>query len=260
MRHFCWALFAIFLLGACNANSPENRYLLAERLLEDKKYDAAISEFREIVDKSPNSDLGIESQLKVAQILHLYLGRTKEAVEAYKKFLRRNKDEKRQNEIERVLADLRFQTFEDYQEAINAYTALLEKDPASADAPYYLFNIGRAHSFKKNFDEAIKVFQKLIAEHSSSQYAQRARLEIASSMNMAGRCKEAIKKYDDVIKEASEELKALAVFGQAECYEELDDLDKAYEVLGTIKKSYPTPAVVDLKMKRIKRRKILRRR
>lgn len=260
MRSTGWLLIFSVLLAACNANSPENRFLLAERLLENKKYDAAISEFQEIVDRAPNSSLGIEAQLKVAQIEHLYLGKTKDAADAYRKFLKRNKDDKRRREIERILADLQFQIFENYDDAIVAYKAMLESDPAAAEAPYYLFNIGRALSFKKDFDAAVKTFLKLIEEHPSSEYAPRAKLEIANTLNMAGKCKEALKKYDEIIKNGSGEIKALAAFGQAECYEELDDLDKAYEVLGTIKKTYPTPAVVDLKMKRIKRRKILRRR
>lgn len=258
-RRLSWLLFGL-LLAACNANSPENRYLLAERLLEDKKYEAAISEFQEIVDRSPHSSLGIDAQLKVAQIEHLYLGRTKDAVEAYKKFLRRNKDERRRNEIERILADLQFQIFENYDDAIAAYKLLLEKAPEAPEAPYYLFNIGRALSFKKDFDAAVKTFLQLITEHPSSEYTPRAKLEIANALNMAGKCKDALKKYEEALKDSPKEIQVLATFGQAECYEELDDLDKAYAVLSTIKKTYPTPAVIDLKMKRIKRRKILRRR
>ncbi len=52
----------------------------------------------------------------------------------------------------------------------------------------------------------------------------------------------------------------MAIFGEAGCYEEHDDLDKAYELLGEIRDTYPVPSVVELKMKKIKRRKILRRR
>jgi TolA-binding protein len=259
---FARALFlaGVAFLSSCNSNSPDNRYLLAERLLEDKKYEAAISEFQEIVDKSPNSPLGIEGQLKVAQIQHLYLGKTKEAVESYKKFLRRNKDEARRGEIERVLADLQFQIFENYGDAIHAYKSLFEKDPKSPEAPYFLFNIGRAQSFQKDFDTAVKTFQQLVTDYPTSSFANRAKLEVANALNMGGKCRDAIKKYEELAKSSPGEIKVLAVFGEAECAEELDDLDTAYELLGTIKSTYPSPAVVDMKMKRIKRRKILRRR
>ncbi len=56
------------------------------------------------------------------------------------------------------------------------------------------------------------------------------------------------------------ELTTMAKFGSALCYEEMGNLDVAYEIFGTIRNQYPTPSIVDLKMTKIKRRKILRRR
>ena len=63
-----------------------------------------------------------------------------------------------------------------------------------------------------------------------------------------------------MIAKAAPPQKALANFAKASCYEELDDLDKAYELFSEIKDNYPTPSVVELKMQKIKRRKILRKR
>ena len=67
------ALFLLIAFLGCNANSPETKFFLGEKLLEDKKYEAAISEFQTIVDKSPSSPLGLEAQLKVAQIQQLVM-------------------------------------------------------------------------------------------------------------------------------------------------------------------------------------------
>lgn len=249
------------LFVGCNANSPENRYLLAERLLEDRKYEAAISEFQEIVDRSPYSPLGVEAQLKVAQIQHLYLGHSKDAADSYRLFLRRNKDEARRQEVEKVLADIQFQNFESYQEAVSSYQALLAKDPSGPMAENYHFNIGRSHYLRAKFPEAIRAFEALIQAFPQGKFVKKAELEIANSLNASGKCKEAIKKYEAVAKVAdTQELKALALFGQAGCHEEQDDLDRAYELLSQIRDIYPVPSVVDLKMKKIKRRKILRKR
>lgn len=91
--------FLLLILAGCNARSPETKYHLAERLLEDKKYEAAISEFQDIVDKSPASALGQEAQLKIAQIQHLYLGRSQEAIESYTEYLKRSKDPLKRREV-----------------------------------------------------------------------------------------------------------------------------------------------------------------
>ncbi|WP_305807513.1 tetratricopeptide repeat protein, partial [Staphylococcus hominis] len=123
------ALIAALLLVACNARSPETKYRLAEQLVEDHKYDAAISEFQDIVDKAPSSPLGLEAQLKIAQIQHLYLGRSKEAIDSYQEFLKRSKDPNRNREVERTLGDLQFQNFENYDEAIASYSKLVKDKP-----------------------------------------------------------------------------------------------------------------------------------
>jgi TolA-binding protein len=255
-------LFGAFFacLVACNANSPENKFLLAERLLEDHKYDAAIEEFQEIVDKAPSSKFGLDAQLKIAQIEHLYLGRSKEAVAAYRDFLKRNKDEAKKKEIERILADLEFQNFEDYEDAAEAYAKLIEKNPDREDTEEIMFRIGRSFFLKSKFQEAVKMYTKQKEQFPRGKFAWKAELEIANSLSSQGKCADAIKQFDKVIDGAPKEQKVLASFGKGICYEEQDDLDSAYEIFSKIKADYPAPSVVELKMQKIKRRKILRKR
>ena len=260
MKKLLLSVFVSLGLFACNANSPESKYLLAERLLEDKKYEAAISEFQEIVDKSPYSNFGMESQLKIAQIQQLYLGKAKEAEESYKIYLRRNKDPQKKEEIEKVLADLHFQIFENYADAAEAYKKLLEKNPTASEAEFYTYNIARAMFFKGQFEDAIRTFDLLKKRYPEGKYTKKADLEIANTLSAAGKCKEAIKQYDLAANKGDKEVKALSLFGKAACLEELDDLDQAYEILASIKNDYPTPTVVEMKMQKIKRRKILRKR
>jgi TolA-binding protein len=83
---------------------------------------------------------------------------------------------------------------------------------------------------------------------------------MANSIAAQGKCTEAIKLFDHVMGNAPKEQSALAGFGKASCFEEQDDLDKAYEIFSSIREDYPAPSVVELKMQKIKRRKILRRR
>lgn len=256
-----WAagLFSLSLM-ACNARSPETKFLLAEKLLEDKKYDAAISEFQDIVDKSPTSALGLEAELKIAQIEHLYLGRPKEAIEAYTEFLKRNKDPGKKREVERVMGDLQFQNFENYDGAIESYTKLLKENPQSADVEDLLYRLGRAFYLKSQFADAAKIFQFQKTQFPNGVLRWKAELEIGNTMGAQGKCNDAIKQFDKVANEAPNDLKVLAKFAKASCYEEQDDLDNAYEVFSSIKDQYPAPVVVDLKLQKIKRRKILRKR
>lgn len=253
-------LLLLLLLG-CNANSPENKYFLAERLAADKKYDAAISEFQAIVDKSPYSPIGIESQLQIAQIQHLYLGRSEQAISAYRELLKRVKDEKQQREIEKVLADLQFnQSVSNYDEAILSYKKLIEKDGFKEDAEALFYRLGRSLFLTAKFDDAIRMFDTQKERFPLGSLFWKAELEAGNSLSAKGQCPEAMKRFDKVIAEAKEETKVLAIFSKASCLEEQDELDSAYELFSSIKISYPSPTVVELKMQKIKRRKILRKR
>lgn len=255
------SLFLLLLfLAACNANSPETKFQLAEQLLEDKKYDAAISEFQNIVDKSPNSSLGLDAQLKIAQIQHLYLGRSQEAVDAYRQYLKRTKDEGKKHEIERILADIQFQSFENYDEAIGSYSKLLKENKNETELEELLFRLGRAFFLKSQFTDASKIFNFQKAKFPQGRFFWRAELELGNSLSSQNKCGEAIKQYDRVIANAPKEERVLASFAKAVCYEEQDDLDEAYELFSKIKGDYPAPSVVELKLQKIKRRKILRSR
>jgi len=255
------ALALLLSLGSgCNARSPETKYLLAEKLLEDKKYDAAISEFQDIVDKAPSSALGLEAQLKIAQIQHLYLGRSKEAIESYHEFLKRSKDHNHNREVERTLGDLQFQNFENYDEAIESYSKLVKDSPNSPDAEELVYRLGRAFYLKSQFADAIRVFEYQKTHFPKGDLFWKAELEIGDSLSGEGKCAEAIKKFDVVAGGASKSQQVLARFAKASCFEEQDDLDAAYSIFSEIRDLYPSPAVVDLKMQKIKRRKILRKR
>lgn len=257
------ALGALLLLAlgyGCNANSPETKFLLAEKLLEDKKYEAAINEFQMIVDKSPHSQLGLDAQLKVAQIQHLYLGRSQEAIDAYREYLDNSKDETKRREVEKILADLQFNNFEDYDQAISSYTKLIKENTDEKEGEELIYRLGRAFFLKSKFDDSIKMFEYQRARFPEGALHWKAELEIGNALSAKGKCADAIKQYEKVILEAPAELKVLAKFAQASCFEEQDELDKAYELFSSIKESYPAPSVVELKMQKIKRRKILRKR
>ncbi len=254
------ASLLLLLMAGCNARSPETKYHLAERLLEDKKYEAAISEFQDIVDKSPASALGQDAQLKIAQIQHLYLGRSQDAIESYTEYLKRSKDLAKKREVERTMGDLQFQNLEDYDQAIASYTKLVKESPGSPDAEELIYRLGRAFFLKSQFDDAIRVFRFQKANFPDGEMRWKAELEIGNAMSGLGKCGEAIKHFDIVIAGAPKPQQVLASFAKASCYEEQDDLDNAYEMFSQIREDYPTPAVVELKMQKIKRRKILRKR
>lgn len=252
-------LFPVFV--ACNANSSKNQYDLAERLFMEKKYKAAIHEFRKIVKKDPKSKLGVDALYRVGVIQHLYLQKPKLAIQSFQSLLSRTEDPELIRQVREVVAEMYFSDFNDFQQAIAFYGALVkDKSKENTKRDFYLYRYGRSLFLMGEFDRALKAFGEIEEEYPQGQFYEKARLALGDTLNSSGDCQKAIQAYEELAKSSDQKIKNMAVFGMANCYEEIDNLDKAYDLLATIKDSYSTPHVIDLKMKKIKRRKILRRR
>src|SRR5262249_16221049 len=162
--------------------------------------------------------LGLEAQLKIAQIQHLYLGRSQEAIDSYQEFLKRTKDPNKKREVERTLGDLQFQNFENYDEAIASYTKLVKDKPDSPDPEEITYGVGRAFYLKSQFADAIKVFHYQIEHFPKGELRWKGELEIGDSLSGQGKCNDAIKRFDVVAAEAPPQQAVLAKFAKASCY------------------------------------------
>lgn len=253
---------ALFLLSfcSCNANSPKNQFRFAEKLFSEKKYEASIHEFEKIVQRDPQGEHGVLALQQIALIQQLYLNQPDEAAKTYKLVLKRATDPTVLRDTMRTVADIYFERFEDFGKAVEHYQIFLNTYPEDENADEVLFRMGRANFLRSRFKEAMEAYQSLRQRYPKSKLALRSDLEVANCIAAMGNCKEALKLYDTVIASGDREVKPMAMFEAATCYEHMDDLDKAYELLDEIQLSYPNPGVVTLKMQKIKRRKILRRR
>lgn len=258
---FFFLLLTLLFIGGCDANSPSNQYQLAEKLFLEGKYSAAIHEFGKIVEKEPNSRLGIDSLYRIGTIQRLYLNDSKSAISSFQLLLTRTDDPELNQKARDTLGEMFFTEFSDYERAIPMYKSLVSDkivNPLKRD--FYKYRLGRSLFFMAQFDEAYAVFTDLEISNPDGDFSERAVLAQGDTLNASGKCQEAIVKYETLQKTPDHKVRSLAVFGMANCYEELDNLDKAYDLLDSIKDSYSTPHVIELKMKKIKRRKILRRR
>ncbi len=249
------------ILGACNAKSSKNQYDLAERLFEEKKYGASVHEFRKVVKKDPKSELGIDSLYRVGVIQRLYLHKPNLAIQSFQSLLSRTEDPDLERKIREMIGEMYFSDFNDFQQAAKLYAILVkDKSPKNKKRAFYLYRYGRALFLMGNFKQALDAFGEIEEKYSDGRFYEKARLALGDTLNSSGQCHKAIKAYEELSKSSDKKIRSMSIFGMANCYEEIDNLDKAYDLLTSIKDSYSTPYVVDLKMKKIKRRKILRRR
>jgi TolA-binding protein len=89
-----------------------------------------------------------------------------------------------------------------YPLAIKGFTAYLNSSPQSSDAASAQYYIGEAFRLDGKLNEALTAYDRLIAQHSTSEQVPQARVRRAEVLSQLGRVKEARAEYEFVVKES----------------------------------------------------------
>ncbi len=261
-------LFFVFLFS-CTNSSLKNQYLFAEKLWKDQKYGAAVSEFEKITRKDALGKIGLRALYQGAMIQALYLFQYPDAVQKLKIFSEKTDQVQDAWEAQKLIGEIFFSQLENYEKASQHYETLLKNNPNVKEGPEFLFRIAKSHFFLSQFDEALKIYEDLIQHYSETEWGQKALFEsAATSCIRAGKPTEqgqnqlyqaGIDRYEKFLSLYPKSKWAIqAKFGIANCLEEMDKLDVAESHYQEIRTSYPSPKIIDLKLRRIAERKMQR--
>lgn len=260
VRNLVFCLVVLLIISSCTLNRTREDLLLAEKMVKKEKYPAAVHIYNKIAEKQPFSIEGQQALYNAATVYEMYLNNPKEAEQVYRLLLKRTKNKDLQEKTYKKLANLYLRVFRDYEKSIEAYTKLLEQNNNPEKAAEYSYLIGRSYFLASSFQNAIKIFEQVVERYPNSEYAKKANLQIGNSFSSMSDCKSAESHYKTVMNYADSYLVNMATFGLATCYEEMDQLDEAYRLFSSIEETYPNKDVIQLKLRKIKRRRILRRR
>ncbi|MEK6579584.1 MAG: tetratricopeptide repeat protein [Bdellovibrionota bacterium] len=261
------------LFGACSLNSAKNHYILAEKLWTDGKYAASVSEFEKVSQKDPRGSLGIQALYRAATTEAYFLSRFNDAVKKFKLFAEATTDLALAWEAQKQIGELLYAKMDLHDQTIEHYRDLLKANPQVDEAAEFTYRIAKSQFYLWQFDDATKTYQELIAKYPKAPQAERALYEIGVTYFTQGEqqpnkkvrgpeiYQEAIDSFEIFLKKYPQStLAALARFGIASCLEELDQLDAAFHAYEALKKTYPSPRVIEIKLARIRERKAQRSR
>lgn len=269
------ALVALTLALGCSANSPRNKYLLAEKLWTEGKYAAAVVEFEKIAVRDSKGKLGLQALYRAAVTQTLYLSNHVDAVKKFRVFAEEAGEVPLAWEARKQVGEILFSRLERHEEAMQHYRDLLRRRPDAPEAAEFRFRIAKASFFLSRFNEAIDVFQEIVKQHPGTPQAEQALYEIgvthftrgghpaegAPEKVMGADYREAVAAFKEFLKKhPNSRWAAEAAFGIAACHEELDQLDLAYQEYQALRASYPSPKVIEIKLHRLRERKSQRRR
>ncbi len=229
-----------------------------EKLLAERRYQDAISHFRQYYLEHPHAKEAPLALLRIGNIYRLHLKDFKKSIEAFGVLSQRfpETDEGRQAQL--LLGGIHASQFNDYQQAIVEYQkVVLGKGYSDGQRIEALLKTGNAYFSLGNFVQARIEYKKLKQEYAESYAAKVATLQLANCFNAEGDCQKAIPIYQEVAAFTGDEIKNLAVqgtFAAAACFEELGKYEEALKLFDSVKNSYPSRRVVEVRIEKLKAR------
>ena len=264
----------IFLaLAGCSGNTAKSHYLLAERLWNDARYEAAVTEFEKVVSRDTKGKLGLQALYRAALTEELYLNQYDNAVKKFRQFTENSQDTREIWEARKQIGEILFSKTEQYEQAIQYYRDLIRMKPDAPEVPEFLFRIAKSQFYRWQFNEAVAAYRELTKTYPKTQWGERAAFEIGVTQFTRGEqhpsgngpgmgaYRDAIAAYKNFVNRyPTSNLVPQAQFGIGSCFEELDLLDAAISQYQSILNTYPSPNVIKIKLARIKDRRAQRNR
>jgi tetratricopeptide (TPR) repeat protein len=263
------ALLTSGFLSSCTSQSSISaRYLTAEKLWTEKKYEASVVEFDRIVKESPGSALGVQALWRASMTRALFLNDFPAALRGLQHFI----DQSAQNnlilEAQKEIGEILFSKTQQYAQAIDHYEKLVQSKKYPNEEGFFLYRISRANADLGKIKRAIATEELLLSKYPEGDLAEKTKLDLAQNWFTIGDVeKQAYTKSLELYKEVADETRTRdrkkyidAQFGMAIVMEEMDHLEEAVNIFKSIESEYEVPNVVKIRIQKIndrtKRKKI----
>lgn len=229
---------------------------MAKSYQKSGKTKEAIDEFEKTTSYSPETALGMEAARLGGELAYYTAEDFKRAIFFYRHIVRHSQNPQEIKVSQKKIAEIYYEKFSDYAQAIVEYNRLLSMNPPRADEIEYKVKIAKAYYYSANFDQTlmeVAEFEKKLAD--SEKYFEMLALRANAYMGQK-HFDDAIKTYEIIQRQfPNHEQIAEIYLNKSIAYEEKKDWDNAVKTLQAIKDKYPHPEVLDLRIKSIIRRK-----
>ncbi len=254
----------LLLLG-CSLGVGEKHAQLADEYIRQGKYLSAVEEYTRVVNYGGRSPLAIKAQQQIAFIYDNYLKDFPRAIRAYKDLYKRATDARIKMEARWAIARIYAERLENPIAAADEYRGLYQNEAKDQkEAPQICLAWAKALMDSGRFKDAAEVFEEFRKTFPAHRDGPRVLLDEASAYLADRRGDEAKQRYRELIEKLSGQVVynsiiAEAYYGLGNALELNEDLDAALAAYRQSLSMYPNPAVVELKIQRVEKRKKERR-
>lgn len=142
---------------------------------------------------------------------------------------------------------LNYDSLRVYDRAADAYAQVIDLDPILEIRFEADFKYAQMQKMLKNYDESIRLFERLLVDDRNKKSFPDMQLEIAECLALKGETDEAILSYQDIMIERKKSaFSAMASYRLGKIYEEVQhDYDRALDSFAQVTKEYRASPVAD---------------
>jgi tetratricopeptide (TPR) repeat protein len=255
-------LLGCLALSACKSD-VQSGIQSANDLLYRKQYVEAERLYRKLLKRLESSkDLteGEDAQRllvldRLGKINALYLRDYSQAIADFEALNRKYPKTEPSLAALATVADLYHYRLGKLQQAIETYQRLVMDFPGRAEAPHAQLEVVAAYFKLKDYEQARAEAEWVLKRWPGSPEAAQAEFLIADSHYLQKRYTDAIATYERLLDgKPDANLTALVLFEVGNCYQELNDGDRALNYYYAALSQHPNPALVQRKIQRVRTR------
>lgn len=249
-------ILILLMVASCTGRRQQRFFNIAEEKIQVASYFEATDALRRGISLNPESAMSVKALYRLAFVQEVYLHDYESALQSYQEYFRLGEDVVGLYEVQKRIANIYFESLQDPGKAIAAYQKLLELQPSSLESDYFVYRIGRASFMLNDFEKARSDYQKFTDLFPKSALLPKARFEIGNTYFVEGKFALAIEAFKQVIRYHPQHPRAVeAQFWMAQAFEQLGDFKEARSNYEQLRLKYPTPQVVEKRLKDLEKRK-----
>lgn len=246
----------IVLISILVVSCTSSDFRKGEVFFAEGKYHSAIEMYHSFIRDHQSSRKVTEALFKMGDIAFQYIGDTDQGLEYFTALVKNYPVDEYTVLGQQRIAEIFKTKMNDCDRAIVEFQKLIDWQPKSKSASYYLYEIASCYMQIRNYPQALIEFEAILKNYSGSAYADDTIYQIGNIHYINSEYDKAVKYYRMVINNYKEsKYIPQAKFGLANSLEEKEEFDKALAIYNELLSEYPSRKVVEIRISGIHKRK-----
>lgn len=259
-NRFLLALIApSILLAGCFFDSQKLVYNEAVEAEASQNFEKAVKYYERTIKRQPDNELALKASLQAYRVSLFQLNDFIKAAHFLRHRLLHQKTVAERKNTQEKLADLFYDKMQDYKSALELYAKLLLVENSIPERVKYKERIARSYFYLGDFFQALVEIDELIAMSLGESERFESLLFKGNIHLTTKKLKEALIVFEELkVKYPERALQEKIDITMAVAYEEMEQFDRAIDILKEFRRHKPDSPFVDLKIKRLEQRKMNR--